>query len=271
MEDAFVPTVNDYLNSALNIELYTQLEDEPFWAGIWAPLELFNLLHREVLFFVPNAEDYVKIKEHYQDLGFTGKELYFFLYPFLKLIKKAFYNEDTYCGEIEQMSIALIKKMYDKADAEIFPLRSRLNTYRMANVFDRHLDKDNLGTVLVPNDKLFPYDPTDEKAVANLLKNEGEDALVFQPLYKLLIKKGVTADLIRILNVLYEMEVFEVQKGQVSTKASFMKNMGDFLGVDLSDYHVGLGQAYSSKKIETNFKIFETMKKKTSALIQKKL
>lgn len=84
-----------------------------------------------------------------------------------------------------------------------------------------------------------------------------------KPVFKLSDKKGAKTDLIRVLNALYELRLFNKTDGQIPTKQEFIETMGEYLGVDLSKYHSNLSQALQNQPLEVNLKVFEEMKKAT--------
>jgi len=81
-----------------------------------------------------------------------------------------------------------------------------------------------------------------------------------KPIFKLSDKKGAKTDLIRVLNALYELRLFNKTDGQIPTKQEFIETMGEYLGVDLSKYHSNLSQALQNQPLEVNLKVFEEMK-----------
>lgn len=84
-----------------------------------------------------------------------------------------------------------------------------------------------------------------------------------KPVFKLSEKKGAKTDLIRVLNALYELHLINKTDGQIPTKQEFIETMGEYLGVDLSNYHSNLSQALQNQSLEVNLKIFEDMKEAT--------
>jgi hypothetical protein len=84
-----------------------------------------------------------------------------------------------------------------------------------------------------------------------------------KPVFKLSDKKGAKTDLIRVLNALYEIRLFNKTDGQIPTKQEFFETMGEYLGVDLSKYHTNLSQALQNQPLEVNLKVFEDMKEAT--------
>ena len=84
-----------------------------------------------------------------------------------------------------------------------------------------------------------------------------------KPVFKLSEKTGAKTDLIRVLNALYELRLFNKTDGQIPTKQEFIETMGKYLGVDLSKYHSNLSQALQNQPLEVNLKVFEDMKEAT--------
>jgi len=84
-----------------------------------------------------------------------------------------------------------------------------------------------------------------------------------KPVFKLSEKNGAKIDLIRVLNALYELRLFNKADGLIPTKQEFIETMGEYLGVDLSKYHSNLSQALQNQPLEVNLKVFEDMKEAT--------
>lgn len=82
--------------------------------------------------------------------------------------------------------------------------------------------------------------------------------------------KGSKVDLIRIFNVLYEMRKVEDLNGQIPTKEVFMKEVGNFFNIDLSEYDASLSQAYREGSLEPNLKIFDEMLEKSRKIHEEK-
>ncbi|MCO5948087.1 hypothetical protein [Mucilaginibacter flavidus] len=119
--------IKEYLQDRDSIILYTALTDEPFWNGIFDPLEYFNQLYSEVSFFIEHASNYLSVKEHFLKLTLKDKQRYLLLHTLIVIVKRHFYNEDNYCGDHETMSISIIQKLYDEIDNKIFPFREELS------------------------------------------------------------------------------------------------------------------------------------------------
>ena len=81
--------------------------------------------------------------------------------------------------------------------------------------------------------------------------------------FQLRKKQGAKTDLIRILNAVYELKMFEMTDGQIPSKEIFMKQAGEFFGTDLSKYDIDLSQALNNTSLEANLKVFEQMREVT--------
>lgn len=82
------------------------------------------------------------------------------------------------------------------------------------------------------------------------------------PVY-LVERTGAKIDIIRILNVLYEMGTFTGENGRKISKKDFMVAMGKAINLDLKTYDKDLSRSLSdSTKLEKHRKIFEDMLQK---------
>jgi len=89
---------------------------------------------------------------------------------------------------------------------------------------------------------------------------EAHTTTIPNPSFKL-SETGSKIDLIRVLVALHELELFEKVNGKELTKKEFMKTMGDYLGVDLSNFHSNLSQALQTQPKDVNLKIFKELLK----------
>lgn len=75
--------------------------------------------------------------------------------------------------------------------------------------------------------------------------------------------KGQKIDLIRTLNVMYELGRFKGKDGAKLTKKEYFTTMGNTMNVDLSDYDKDLSRSMSdSTKLEKHTRVFDEMKEK---------
>lgn len=76
-------------------------------------------------------------------------------------------------------------------------------------------------------------------------------------------RTGAKIDIIRVLNVLYEMGTFTGENGKKISKKDFMIAMGQAMNMDLSGYDKDLSRSLSdSTKLEKHLRIFENMLQK---------
>lgn len=72
------------------------------------------------------------------------------------------------------------------------------------------------------------------------------------------VKKGSKADLIRILNAMWELKLITNPDGTIPLKKDFMKEAGIFFGESLENYEVNLSTAFQGT-LESNTQIFSEM------------
>jgi hypothetical protein len=97
---------------------------------------------------------------------------------------------------------------------------------------------------------------------------EAHTATTPNPSFKL-SETGSKIDLIRVLVALHESELFEKVNGKELTKKEFMETMGDYLGVDLSNFHSNLTQALQTQPRDVNLKIFKELLKAWEGVYKK--
>ena len=96
-----------------------------------------------------------------------------------------------------------------------------------------------------------------EKPVAN-----DNSVCIESPVY-LSDEKGAKIDIIRVLNVLYELGMFHGKNGAKLLKKDFFTAMGKAINKDLSNYDKDLSRSTSdSTALEKHLRIFVDMKKK---------
>ena len=193
------------------------------------------------------------------------------------------------------------KKEYNKLEAELYPKAEPEPQPEKENKYDFQKVKQHIETLTTVKDKILylteiktdfvqnksgwdlypeyrafciddgdigtPFDRKCEleiKKLNEVLRLEAHTTTPkAKPVFKLSDKKGAKTDLIRVLNALYEIRLFNKTDGQIPTKQEFIETMGEYLGVDLSKYHSNLSQALQNQPLEVNLKVFEEMKEAT--------
>lgn len=57
-----------------------------------------------------------------------------------------------------------------------------------------------------------------------------------------------------------KLKLIDKSNGQTPYKKEFMTDIGNFLDVDLSNYHTSLSQSLNETPLEVNLKVFDDMK-----------
>lgn len=97
------------------------------------------------------------------------------------------------------------------------------------------------------------------RSIANVLRTNSTNN---SPVY-LTDEKGAKIDIIRVLNVLYELGMFHGKDGANLLKKDFFTTMGKAINKDLSNYDKDLSRSTSdSTALEKHLRIFVEMKKK---------
>lgn len=97
------------------------------------------------------------------------------------------------------------------------------------------------------------------QSIANVLRTNSTNN---SPVY-LTDEKGAKIDIIRVLNVLYELGMFHGKDGAKLLKKDFFTTMGKAINKDLSNYDKDLSRSTSdSTALEKHLRIFVEMKKK---------
>ena len=118
-------------------------------------------------------------------------------------------------------------------------------------------NSESVITISPEGTKVEQHLHTQEKSVAN------DNSTSIESLVYLSDEKGVKIDIIRVLNVLYELGMFRGKDGARLTKKDFFTAMGRAINKDLSNYDKDLSRSTSdSTALEKHLRIFEEMKKK---------
>lgn len=281
--------IEEYLNNDFNLEIFEDLTENEDWQGIFEPLEFLNLLYEQFEIVNANKEKPLSVVKHLFGLKLEQTKLYYLLY----YLKRHIYNHSgsEYEPKDKQLSICMgfIEKEYDKLEAELYPKTEPEPQPEKENKYDFQKVKQHIETLATVKDKILylteiktdflqnksgwdldigtPFDRKCEleiKKLNEVLKLEAHTTTPkAKPVFKLSEKKGAKTDLIRVLNALYELRLFNKTDGQIPTKQEFIETMGEYLGVDLSKYHSNLSQALQNQPLEVNLKVFEDMKEAT--------
>jgi len=281
--------IEEYLNNDFNLEIFEDLTENEDWQGTFEPLEFLNLLYEQFEIVNANKEKPLSVVKHLFGLKLEQTKLYYLLYYLKRHIYK--HSGSEYEPKDKQLSICrgFIEKEYDKLEAELYPKTEPEPQPEKENKYDFQKVKQHIETLATVKDKILylteiktdflqnksgwdldigtPFDRKCEleiKKLNEVLKLEAHTTTPkAKPVFKLSEKKGAKTDLIRVLNALYELRLFNKTDGQIPTKQEFIETMGEYLGVDLSKYHSNLSQALQNQPLEVNLKVFEEMKEAT--------
>lgn len=281
--------IEEYLNNDFNLEIFEDLTENEDWQGTFEPLDFLNLLYEQFEIVNANKEKPLSVVKHLFGLKLEQTKLYYLLYYLKRHIYK--HSGSEYEPKDKQLSICrgFIEKEYDKLEAELYPETEPEPQPEKENKYDFQKVKQHIETLTTVKDKILyltdiktdflqnksswdldlgtPFDRKCEleiKKLNEVLKLEAHTTTPkAKPVFKLSDKKGAKTDLIRVLNALYELRLFNKTDGQIPTKQEFIETMGEYLGVDLSKYHSNLSQALQNQPLEVNLKVFEEMKEAT--------
>lgn len=281
--------IEEYLNNDFNLEIFEDLTENKDWQGTFEPLDFLNLLYEQFEIVNANKEKPLSVVKHLFELKLEQTKLYYLLYYLQRHIYK--HSGSEYEPKDKQLSICrgFIEKEYDKLEAELYPKTEPEPQPEKENKYDFQKVKQHIETLATVKDKILylteiktdflqnksgwdldigtPFDRKCEleiKKLNEILKLEAHTTTPkAKPVFKLSEKKGAKTDLIRVLNALYELRMFNKTDGQIPTKQEFIETMGEYLGVDLSKYHSNLSQALQNQPLEVNLKVFEEMKEAT--------
>jgi hypothetical protein len=281
--------IEEYLNNDFNLEIFEDLTENEDWQGTFEPLDFLNLLYEQFEIVNANKEKPLSVVKHLFGLKLERTKLYYLLYYLQRYIYK--HSGSEYEPKDKQLSICrgFIEKECDKLEAELYPKTEPEPQPEKENKYDFQKVKQHIETLTTVKDKILylteiktdflqnksswdldlgtPFDRKCEleiKKLNEVLKLEAHTTTPkAKPIFKLSDKKGAKTDLIRVLNALYELRLFNKTDGQIPTKQEFIETMGEYLGVDLSKYHSNLSQALQNQPLEVNLKVFEEMKEAT--------
>jgi len=281
--------IEEYLNNDFNLEIFEDLTENEDWQGTFKPLEFLNLLYEQFEIVNTNKEKPLSVVKHLFGLKLEQTKLYYLLYYLKRHIYK--HSGSDFEPKDKQLSICrgFIKKEYNKLEAELYPKAEPEPQPEKENKYDFQKVKQHIETLTTVKDKILylteiktdfvqnksgwdldigtPFDRKCEleiKKLNEVLRLEAHTTTPkAKPVFKLSDKKGAKTDLIRVLNALYEIRLFNKTDGQIPTKQEFIETMGEYLGVDLSKYHSNLSQALQNQPLEVNLKVFEEMKEAT--------
>ena len=188
----------------------------------------------------------------------------------------AFYSDNSLTGSSADI-LAVFNKAYAIYD-EIRLRRHRISLVRdyIASVTYATKDERRL-TLLLVSGLIDTFSSADERLLriredllpdpeAQRPSSDIRHAIRLNP------RKGNKVNLIRVFNVLYEMDYFTGGHGGPISKKDAFASLGGLLGLDLSDYQNDLsaGKAAANSDFSNILKVFDTMKDKQMSILERK-
>lgn len=139
-----IPTPQDNIEAFLindfNIDVYENLIYENSINFIFDPIDFFNFLYSEYDFFCINSNNYIKIKEHFDDfkipLNYNYDQIKFLLFSLINLIKTDYNHND----KIAIKSYLYISDITEKMCFGMFPLLSKQITKYEFEIHKTYID-----------------------------------------------------------------------------------------------------------------------------------
>lgn len=263
------------ISAAVREELFMAIKDDESFGYLFYCLGTEqNLRHnREPIDCIPNAERIVqRICENRDDYpkdsldGFINDDLNYQQYNIL--IDGKYWEDD------DSLYLAYFNRVYEMYDE--LRLRKRSISDIKSYIKEQHFENNaqKYWTYIFIITLIDKYGENEEC----LLRCKQELTRIIEPMrgqfspvsntdYKssvyLAERKGSKIDIIRILNVLYELGMFTGKDGESITKKEFMIAMGNAINVDLSRYDKDLSRALSdSTTLDKHLRIFNDMTQK---------
>ncbi len=287
-----------FLKNPDDLELYKEFTSNPKWRSTFEAVDLFNLIDRKSKICMVYCEQPDRVMNHLKLINLNDPQRHC-LYHFL--IQKGkqelrFVDEDEV--EIEPFdnefdTFQLLQNLIDMVTIEYNILGKKINEedykYNFENVkkqLETLNNSHNKITFLIEQKALYQQDhnkpkntpsPNFEekcnieiekiKTLAEFEVKQTEitevnlNAFDFQ-----LSSKLSKIDFIRILNIMYEMKMFEQKDGQIPTKDKFIKTVGSYFNSDLSHFQKSISGSLQNQSLEVNKKVFEDMIKKVEKI-----
>lgn len=277
--EAYFTTENEHYNG-FTLDIYNEAKENNLFPDIETPLWIFDNATSE---FYESRNKPLQVlnelKETFTKEKLNNEQQAFILEHLIDYFKNTIYTEGESKNEI---LLSKVEKLLKKELEQIKPTKAnKTETEYNWNKTIMHLEtlpdlKDRIVYLIEQKTRYkqesgydFEHPNFGEKCELEIKKLKAlieiQNSTVPQTkqAFQLRKKQGAKTDLIRILNAVYELRMFEMIDGQIPSKEMFMKQAGDFFGTDLSKYDIDLSQALNNTRLETNLKVFEEMKEVT--------
>lgn len=277
--EAYFTTENEHYNG-FTLDIYNEAKENNLFPDIETPLWIFDNATNE---FYESRNKPLQVlnelKETFTKENLNNEQQAFILEHLIDYFKNTIYTEGESKNEI---SLSKVEKLLKKELEQIKPTKAN----KTGTEYNWNKTIAYIGTLPVLQDRIIylieqrtkykqesGYDfehpnfgekcELEIKKLKALIEIQNSTVPQTKQAFQLRKKQGAKTDLIRILNAVYELRMFEMTDGQIPSKEMFMKQAGDFFGTDLSKYDIDLSQALNNTSLETNLKVFEQMKEVT--------
>jgi len=277
--EAYFTTENEHYNG-FTLDIYNEAKENNLFPDIETPLWIFDNATNE---FYESRNKPLQVlnelKETFTKEKLNNEQQAFILEHLIDYFKNTIYTEGESKNEI---SLSKVEKLLKKELEQIKPTKAnKTETEYNWNKTIIYLEtlpelKDKIVYLIKQKTRYkqesgydFEHPNFGEKCELEIKKLKAlieiQNSTIPQTkqAFQLRKKQGAKTDLIRILNAVYELKMFEMTDGQIPSKELFMKQAGEFFGTDLSKYDIDLSQALNNTSLETNLKVFEQMKEVT--------
>ena len=275
--EAYFTTENEHYND-FTLDIYNEAKENNLFTDIKTPLWIFDIATGE---FYKSRNKPLQVlnelKETFTKEKLNNEQQTFILEHLIDYFKNTVYTDDESKTEI---SLSKVEKLLKKELEQMKPTKANKTEYNW-NKTIIHLE-----TLPELNDRIIylieqktrynqesGYDwehpnfgekcELEIKKLKALIEIQNSTVPQTKQAFQLRKKQGAKTDLIRILNAVYELKMFEMTDGQIPSKEIFMKQAGEFFGTDLSKYDIDLSQALNNTSLEANLKVFELMREVT--------
>jgi len=277
--EAYFTTENEHYNG-FTLDIYNKAKENNLFPDIETPLWIFDSATRE---FYESRNKPLQVlnvlKETFTKEKLNNEQQAFILEHLIDYFKSTVYTDDE---SKTKLSLSKVEKLLKKELEQIKPtIANKTETEYNWNKTIKHLEilpelKDRIVYLIEQKTRYkqeIGYDfehpnfgekcELEIKKLKALIEIQNSTVPQTKQAFQLRKKQGAKTDLIRILNAVYELKYFEMADGQIPSKEMFMKQAGEFFGIDLSKYDIDLSQALNNTSLEANLKVFEQMKEVT--------
>lgn len=246
---AFTPKldVGQYLDCALNTDLYQALTSDQRWHDLFEPLVFFNLLYSQYNAVQNQALNPLDFKKSLLSMGLTDAQCFFLLDALLQLI-----------GQENMLSANQVTNSMRYEPLDAFTKRWIVDGLRMSINSLAKLQQHYALFVLL-NDE---HTRLAEKLQIGLTHDTEagiDDQVESSTKLKLSDKHGAKTDFLRIVHALFDLNIIEDMNGHRLSKEDFCKRIGAAFGADYPTPFQSIAQSLKPTE-EVHLAVFDKLK-----------